>query len=260
VLRACLGDAQPLARLLLDERLTHLGQELQVISECAAVIAAQPPHSWVEQIEFVTARTDLGPDIVRHAVADAAQRWTLDPLGSAQHQIGELAAVRARLQHHARAPLPADRDCDLVLAADVRAKGRPHAGQPGETTRSEQARPSAGTPTRRLPLEAWRQLAHSIDSRLTAGEDWPLLSRAIQEADAAGCDVARELRQLAVQGQIAGQDCATELAYRLRAATQTFSDIEPTRGPEPKREAVGSGGCAQPDTRTSRRPTSPPVG
>jgi hypothetical protein len=260
VLWAALCDTQPLARLLLGERLTHPGQEPQVLSEVAAVIAAQPPHSWMEQIEFVTARTNLGPEVVQHAVADAAQRWTLDPLRSAQDQIGELAAVRARQLRGAPAPPSADRDFDLALVAGVAAKGRPHSGQPGEPTSCEQTMPAAGTTTRQLPpLEAWRQLAHSLDSRLTAGEDWPLLSRAIQEADAAGCDVAREISQLAAEGRLSGEHCAIELAYRLRAATQTFSDIEPTRGPEPPRAAVGSGACAQPDTATSRRPSSPPV-
>ena len=43
----------------------------------------------------------------------------------------------------------------------------------------------------------WSGRSDSIDSRLTAGEDWSILARAIQEAEAAGCNVVGELPQLA---------------------------------------------------------------
>jgi DNA primase catalytic core len=241
VLWAALIDAQPLARLLLQERLTHAREQLQGLYDCATVIAAQPPHTWMEEVEFVAARSNHRPDVVRKAVADAAQRWTLDPLGRAQEQIGELAAVRSRLQRAAHAPRSADR-------------------QSGEPDNSNDARPPAGTTTKGpLPPQAWRELADSIDPRFTADQDWPVLARAIQEADAAGCDVAGEVRALATQGRLAGEHAATELAYRLRAATQTFNDIQPTRGPERKRARARSGAGTEPDTATSRRPTSPPA-
>jgi DNA primase len=260
VLRAALIDAQPLARLLLHERLTHVGEELQVLSDCAVVIAAQPPHTWMEQIEYLAARTEHGPGVVQQAVADEAARWTLDPLGCAQEQIGDLAAVRARLQRGAHAPVSADRESDLELAADVAANRRLLSGQSEEPNSPHEARAAAGTTTTQpWPMDAWRQLAHSIHWRLATGQEWPVLWRAIQEADAAGCDVARELGQLAAERQLLGEHPGTELAYRLRAATQTFSHIEPTLGPEQKQVAVGSGACAQPDTDTSRRPTSPRV-
>jgi len=257
-LKACLNDAQPLARDLLDERLAHLGEELQVLPVCA-VIAAQPPHTWVEQIDYVKARTNPEGGVVHRAVADAAQRWTLDPLGEAQHQIGELAAVRARLQRAAQAPLSDDGQADLVSAAAAATKPRLHSGQSREPN-SNSATRTAGTTTQELPpIEAWRQLAHTIDSRLTAGEDWPALSRAIQDAHAAGFDVARELGQLATRGKLPGEHPATELAYRLRAATQTFSDTEPTVGTDPKQAAVNSAARSQMDTQPSRRHPSRPV-
>ena len=174
-LRACLDDAQPLARHLLDERLNHLGDTPQSVLDCAAVIAAQPPHTWMEQIDYVTARTNPGPGVVQQAVADAARRWTLDPLGEAQGQISNLATVRARLQRAAQAPLSDDGQADLVSTAAAAATRRLHSGQSGEPN-SNGATTAAGTTTQELPpLEVWRQLAHSIDSRLTAGEDWPML-------------------------------------------------------------------------------------
>jgi hypothetical protein len=249
VLRACLTDAQPLARHLLDERLGNLSLTPRVIDACAAIIAAQPPHSWMEHIEYATARINPRQDAMQQAVADAAQRWTLDPLDAAKHQIGDLSAVRARLQL-----------ADLVLVADVAAKRRLHSGQQSGEPNSNGATAFGAKPTRELPpLQAWRQLAHSIDSRLTAGRDWPMLARAIQEADTAGYDVASELAQLAAGGQLSTQHPATELAYRLRAATQTLSDIDPTPGPDHTRAAAGSAARSQLDTRPSRRHPSRPV-
>jgi hypothetical protein len=256
VLATALIDTQPLARLLLDERLTSPGVELQVLSECAVVIAAQPPHTWMEQIEYLSERTNHRPGVVQQAVADAAQRWTLDPLGGAQAQIGELARVRARSQPDAGAPPSDDRQVDLVRSADVAARARPfspHSGGPHVVGAA------AGGTTGTEPPQAWRLLAQSIDSRLTAEQDWPVLARAIQEADAVGCDVARELGRLAAEGPLSGGHCATELAYRLRATTQTFSHVEPAAGPDQKKAGVRSSTGAQPDTVISRRPTSPRV-
>jgi DNA primase catalytic core len=248
-LKACLNYAQPLAKHLLDERLNHLGEELQVLPECAAVIAAQPPHTWVEQIDYVTTRTNPGYGIVQQAVTDAAQRWTLNPLGEAQSQVSNLATVRARLQRAAQAPLSDDGQANLVSTAADAETQRLHGGQSGKPN-SNGATAAAGTTTQQLPpIEAWRQLAHTIDSRLTAGDDWPILARAIQEADAAGCNVAGELPQLANGGQLWTEHPATELAYVLRAKTQTTSDIEPSRGPDRNQAAAHS----QVNTRPARR-------
>ena len=126
-LRAALEDAQPLARHLLDERLNHLGDNPQVLAECAAIIAAQPPHTWMEQIGYAAGRTNPGCGSLREAVADAAQRWTLDPLGNAQAQIGDLSSVQTRLRQGER--LWADGTADLDLATSVAAKGRLQRGQ-----------------------------------------------------------------------------------------------------------------------------------
>jgi DNA primase catalytic core len=132
-LRAALADAQPLARHLLDERLSHLGDNPQVLAECAAIIAAQPPHTWMEQIDYAAARSNPGRGVFREAVADAARRWTLDPLGNAQTQIGDLPKVQTRLLEGANAPLSADATSDLDLAPGVAAKRRLQRGQSSRT-------------------------------------------------------------------------------------------------------------------------------
>jgi len=258
VLRARLNDTAPLARQLLDERLNHLGEESQALLERAAVIAAQPPHTWMEQIEYVAELTNPGPGIVEQAVADAARRWTLDSIGEAQGQIGNLATVRARLHRAAQAHLSSDGQADLVSTAASAAERRLHSGQ-SRKPKSNGKTASTSTTTQELPpLEVWREMVRSIDSRLTAGEDWPMLARAIHEAEAAGCDVARELSQLAAGGKLSDGRSATELAYRLRAATQTTTDLEPTLGPDPEHAEVRSAARSHVGTRPSgHRPARP---
>ena len=111
-LRDALADAEPLGWHLLDERLDHLGGTAQMLGGCAAIIAAQPPAAWMEQIDHAAGRTRPAPGTLQQAVADAAQRWTLDPLGRAQAQIGDLSAVRARRQRAAGTRRPAGDQSD----------------------------------------------------------------------------------------------------------------------------------------------------
>lgn len=86
-----------------------------------------------------------------------------------------------------------------------------------------------------------------------------MLARAIQEADTAGFDVAGELADLAAGGRRSGQHPATELAYRLRAATQTTSDIAPTRTVDPRQGAASSPARPPAQSRPSRRDTGRPM-
>jgi hypothetical protein len=229
------------------------------VLDCAAIIAAQPPHTWLEQIDYVTTRTNPGPGIVQQAVTDAARRWTIDPLGEAQDQISNLERVRARLQRAAQVPLSSDGQADLVSTAAAATTQRLHTGQSTELN-SDHETAAAGTTTQKPPpLDVWRELVRSIDSRLTTGEDWTMLARAIQEAEDAGCDVARELSQLATGGRPSDEHPATEIAYRLRAATQTTTDIEPASSPDPTEAEVHSAARSHMGTRPSRpdpaRPT-----
>ncbi len=259
VLRACLDDALPLATHLLDERRNHLSTTTQGMGDCAAVIAAQPPHTWADQIDYATTSINTGQAAIERAVADAAQRWTLDPLGGAQAQISDLSAVRTRLHRAAQVPLSDEGQAELVSTATAAAARRLRSMQSGEPN-SNGAPRSAGTTTQEPPpLQAWQQLARSIDSRLTDDQDWPMLSRAIQEADTAGYDVARELAQLTDDRPLSTEHPAAELAYQLRAATRTFNDTEPTLDPDTKQAAAGSAVRVQLDSRPSRQPPSPAV-
>ena len=261
VLRACLHDAHPLGRHLLDERLGNIGQDPGLLPQCAAIIAAQPPGEWVEQIDYAATRTGAGQDAIQEAVADAAQRWTLDPLGRAQAQIGNLSGVRARRQGAAQTRPATGKAADFVVAEDVATTQGPHgAKQPGQP-RPNGSSARADTQAQELsPPQRWRQLAASIDSRLTAGLDWPLLSRAIQEADSAGYDVALELAQLVAGGQFFSQHPATELAHRLQATTAAFSDIAPASSPGPKAAAISPAARSHLSTRPTQSQTSRPVG
>jgi len=261
VLRACLHDAHPLGRHLLDERLGNIGQDPGLLPQCAAIIAAQPPGEWVEQIDYAATRTGAGQDAIQEAVADAAQRWTLDPLGRAQAQIGNLSGVRARRQGAAQTRPATGKAADFVVAEDVATTqglhGAKQPGQPGPNGSSARADTQAQELS---PPQRWRQLAASIDSRLTAGLDWPLLSRAIQEADSAGYDVALELAQLVAGGQFFSQHPATELAHRLQATTAAFSDIAPASSPGPKAAAISPAARSHLSTRPTQSQTSRPVG
>jgi|SRR5450631_659618 len=77
------------------------------------------------------------------------------------------------------------------------------------------------------PSQAWHDLAASIDLWLATAKDWPTLELAIQDAHSAGYDVATELPRLAAMGRLATDGTATDLAYRLRAASQTTNETEP---------------------------------
>jgi len=252
-LRACLNGAQPLAIHLLDERLDHLRDTAQVLAECAAIIAAQPPQTWVQQIDYASARITAVHGCLRHEVVDAARRWTLDPLGSAQAQIGGLSVARSRLAHAA----PTQPCADPATGLDV-ATG---AGAPGQLRRDHQCKnttsvgaPTASTATHELPTAApWRRLAHTIDSRLTTRSDWPILLRAIQEAEDAGCDVASALAQLAAKTELPTRHPATELAYRLRGATRTLNDTEPVLAPACTQTAVSLATPSDGDGRSAQR-------
>jgi DNA primase catalytic core len=259
VLRAYLDQAQPLARQLLDERLNHLGDSAQLVPQCAAIIAAQTPPTWAEHIDYAAARTSSGRGFLQQAVAGAARAWTLDPLAAAQTQIGNLSAVRTRLQQCAQLGLSTDGTPELDLAAGRPAGAGHQNGQPSGTHPFDPKASSTTTPPP-PPVDAWRQLAHSINPALTAGDDWPMLWRAVQEADTAGYDVAAELAALATGEKLSRQRPATELAYRLRAATESISsDIEPAPGPDPTPAAVTSLARPAPFTRPSRRPPSQPM-
>jgi len=100
---------------------------------------------------------------------------------------------------------------------------------------------SGATATNEAPElpRAWQDLAASIDLGLTTAEDWPTLAGAIQDAHAAGYDVATELPRLAAKGRLWTERPATDLAYRLRAASQTTKEHEATVAADQLRRSAG---------------------
>ena len=259
VLRCALDEAQPLARVLLDERLSHQRDNPQAVPECADVIAAQPPRTWAEQIDYAAARTTSGAPMVQQAVAAAAPRWTLDPLSCAESQIGNLASVRTRLQRAAQPRSSAHETGDLGPATGLGAGSRVGSAASGQTS-SSGATGSGATTAEVPPLGSWLGLAHGIAPLLTAADDWPILSRAIQEAAAAGYAVAGGLAGLASEGTLSPQHPATELAYRLRAASAVIaSDLEPISGPDPNPAPVTSASRPHPGAASSLRPRGRPM-
>jgi hypothetical protein len=194
------------------------------------------------------------------AVASAAQGWTRDPLASAQAQISDLWAVQARLRPSTPISLPLEQACLPVVVAGSGAK--PPLRDADQSSPANCLGPAPVWPrfTGKVPAAAWELLAASIDPRLTAGQDWPILARAIQEADAAGYDVAHELAQLAADQQACSEQPATELAYRLRAASATFSDVEPSPDSAAKQVATSSPRRSQEHLPPARQRPGRPVG
>ena len=77
---------------------------------------------------------------------------------------------------------PADGPSDPGLAADAAAKRRLHSQQSSGEPDSSGATTSARTATQEPPpLEKWGHLAHYIESGFTAGDNWPIHYRTIQE-------------------------------------------------------------------------------
>ncbi len=128
---------------------------------------------------------------------------------------------------------------------------------PAAVTTASKTTTRATTEAPALP-RAWRDLAASIDLRLTTVDDWPTLERAIQDADTAGYDVATELPRLAAKGRLATEGTATDLAYRRRAASQTTNETELTVAADQLRLSAGPIARPEEEIRPSpRRPGRP---
>jgi hypothetical protein len=67
------------------------------------------------------------------------------------------------------------------------------------------------------------------------------------------------LPHLAAGWQLSTEHPATDLAYQLRAATQTTSDTEPTHDAKQKQTAIDPILRSQLDTRPSRRDPNRPT-
>ncbi|MDP9369614.1 MAG: hypothetical protein M3Q03_15275, partial [Chloroflexota bacterium] len=64
-------------------------------------------------------------------------------------------------------------------------------------------------------VERWTALAQAIDSRITAGDDWPALAKALTRAHDSGYPVAEHLPHLAAARELPEELPARALRYRL---------------------------------------------
>ena len=102
-----------------------------MLAGCAAVIAAAPPHRWMEHIEYLAGCTNYRAALLQRRVAGAAGRWTLDPLARAQEQIRELAAAGVQLLDGRQVLSPADGQSGVGVG-DAASRRRLVGGQSGK--------------------------------------------------------------------------------------------------------------------------------
>jgi DNA primase catalytic core len=192
-----LAESQPLARTLIDERISTLSDDLHTAGghtaaarAAAEVIGALPPDAWLTHIDYVTHRLDAAPGTVHFAVIDAGQAWTNDPRGLAQQRIVSIrdtTAPKTTAQPRALAAAstnPAPRVPDMPAA-------------PPE------------------PVQRWAPLAASISTDLITGPDWPMLADTIQRTHDAGYDIDTRLPDLVAEQPLPAQRPARDLHYRL---------------------------------------------
>ena len=157
-----LEDACPLGRVLSDERLTNL--PARVAFEAAIrVIAARPPSAWAISTTEAACYANVGLETAAMHFRAAVTEWNRDPARTAAGQLGDIAAVRARLE--------AGRDP------------------------SQRWRALADQIDPRLTNEGdWPALAETIQKAADSGHDVPALVRGLVDDSPLGTMPAQELR------------------------------------------------------------------
>jgi DNA primase catalytic core len=188
-----LTQHQPLARTLIDDRISVAGDGLhtttghaRAIHAIAEVIGALPPHHWIDHIAYATDRLDAAPGAVHLAVIDAGQAWTHDPRGLAQRRI-----------------------------TAMRDAGQPRALSPVGPRQSPGRLPQPLLSMLQEPADRRADLVARISPALIETAQWPDLAYAIDRAHAAGYDVAEQLPRLAAEKPPSQKRPARELQYRL---------------------------------------------
>jgi len=95
-LSSTLQTQEPLAEVLLTERLTHL-HGLDAARQAALVLAADSPTRWEAAVDRVAATTGVPADRVRRELAAAVRRWDNDPREVTGEQLADLPNVRTRV-------------------------------------------------------------------------------------------------------------------------------------------------------------------
>ena len=124
LLRKALVRAQPLAEVLVEERLANL-PPAEAVPAAAQIVAARPSARWADSSDRISSRLGARIATVRRALRTAVTEWNRDPRKAAQKPLqnitevrGRLAAASARPPQERWAPLAAELDPRLVRQGD----------------------------------------------------------------------------------------------------------------------------------------------
>ena len=117
-LNSTLQTQEPLAEVLLTERLTHL-PGLVAARQAAAVLAADSPARWEATIDRIATATAIPADRVRRELAAAVRRWDADPREVTGDQLADLAAVRSRMATRASSQTEAGAPAHALTAVQA---------------------------------------------------------------------------------------------------------------------------------------------
>ena len=92
-----LDNASPLGHVLIDERLTNLPGR-SAIEGATRVIAARPPSAWLISTTDAVNRAGIDLETAAKHFGAAVTEWNRDPARTAAGHLGDIAAVRARLE------------------------------------------------------------------------------------------------------------------------------------------------------------------
>ena len=95
--RGALESALPLARVLIDERLTNLPRDA-AIQAATRVTAARPPSTWVSHTVGIAERLGVDMDTLTGSLRTAVTEWNSDPARAATLHLDDVSDMRTRLE------------------------------------------------------------------------------------------------------------------------------------------------------------------
>ena len=119
-LTAALDTAEPMAHVMVGERLTNL-PSWQAIDQATQIIAARPPAEWDTDSQHIAEHADVPYETVREALARHVRSWNHNPRGAAAKTLASSSDVRRRIE----AADHANRWKDVVDEIDPRLTAQP---------------------------------------------------------------------------------------------------------------------------------------
>ena len=98
-LTAALDQSQPLAHVLVDERLDHL-PAAEGSLDALRVVAAQPSQQWEAGVQDIAGRVGLPASLLRPVLADLVTAWNRDPRAAGHNAVRDMHHVAIRLARH----------------------------------------------------------------------------------------------------------------------------------------------------------------